>query len=143
MGPNFDAIPGAEGWQLSNPPILSLAAVRASYDMFQAAGMENLRAKSLKLTGYLEFLLDSMSADFHVITPRDENQRGCQMSIVVHENGKAVFDVLQAQGVVCDWREPDCIRIAPVPLYNTFEDVYRFTEIFAAALMDKKMTKTG
>lgn len=135
MGPDFHAMPGAEGWQLSNPPILSLAAVKASLDIFDGIGMEALRAKSLKLTGYLEFLLDSLGTDaFTVMTPRDPGQRGCQLSIAVRENGRRVFDALAGAGVVCDWREPDCIRVAPVPLYNSFTDLYRFFTLFAAQL---------
>ena len=132
MGPDFHAIEGAEGWQLSNPPILSLAAVKASLDMFDKVGMKALRDKSEKLTGYLEFLLDDLKSDaFSVITPRDPNARGCQLSIVVRKNGRAAFEALAKAGVVCDWREPDCIRVAPVPLYNSFMDVHRFVEIFA------------
>jgi kynureninase len=135
MGPDFNAIPGAEGWQLSNPPILSLAAVKASLAVFDAAGMDRLRAKSLSLTGYLEYLLDSLKSDaFKVITPRDVKFRGCQLSIVVRDNGRAVFKALEDAGVICDWREPDCIRVAPVPLYNSYEDVYEFVRIFAAQL---------
>lgn len=131
MGPRFDAIPGAEGWQLSNPPILPLAVLRASMDLFDAAGMERLRAKSIALTGYLEFLLDRHpSKHFSVITARDPQQRGAQLSLRVKENGRALFDHLTAHGVVCDWREPDVIRVAPVPLYNSFTEVYRFAEIF-------------
>ncbi len=135
MGSDFHVTAGAEGWQLSNPPILSLAAVRASLEIFEEVGMEALRAKSLKLTDYLQFLLDSMKSDaFTVMTPRDEKERGCQISILMHKNGRAVFDKLTDAGVICDWREPDCIRVAPVPLYNTFGDVYRFVSLIAAEL---------
>lgn len=142
MGPHFDAIPGAEGWQLSNPPILSLAAVKASLSLFDEAGMDALRAKSLKLTGYLEYLLDSLQSDaFGVLTPRDTDYRGCQLSIVVREGGRDVFKALEAAGVICDWREPDCIRVAPVPLYNSFQDVYNFVSIFAAQLGLQGMMK--
>jgi kynureninase len=131
MGPRFDAIPGAEGWQLSNPPILPLAVLRASMDLFDEAGMERLRAKSVALTGYLEFLLDHHPRkNFSVITARDPQQRGAQLSLRVKEKGRALFDHLTAHGVVCDWREPDVIRVAPVPLYNSFTEVYRFAEIF-------------
>jgi kynureninase len=134
MGPDFKPIPGAEGWQLSNPAILSLAAVKASYDIFFEAKMENLRAKSVKLTGYLEFLLDSMKSDaFKVMTPRDPEQRGCQLSIVMKKDGRKVFEALTGGGVICDWREPDCIRVAPTPLYNSFMDVYKFAKIFTEA----------
>lgn len=135
MGPDFHAIPGAEGWQLSNPPILSLAAVKASLEIFDEVGMDALRAKSLKLTGYLEFLLDSLDNEaFRVLTPRDPAQRGCQLSIVVRQGGRKVFEKLEAAGVICDWREPDCIRVAPVPLYNSYADVYRFVRLFAEQL---------
>jgi len=135
MGPEFKAIPGAEGWQLSNPPILSLAAIKASLDIFGAAGMDALRAKSLRLTGYLEFLLDSLQSDkFSVMTPRDPAQRGCQLSVVVAKDGKKIHEALEEAGVICDWREPDCIRVAPVPLYNSFADVNNFVRIFAAQI---------
>ncbi len=135
MGPNFVPIEGAEGWQLSNPPILSLAAVKASLDIFDEIGMEALRAKSEKLTGYMEFLFDNLNSDaFAILTPRDPSQRGCQLSIVVKHDGRKVFEGLSDAGVICDWREPDCIRVAPVPLYNSFSDVHRFVEIFAGLL---------
>lgn len=135
MGPDFHAIRGAEGWQLSNPPILSLAAVKASLDIFDEAGIDALHAKSMHLTGYMEFLLDALDSNaFSVMTPRDPEARGAQLSIVVHEGGRQVFDALTQQGVVCDWREPDCIRVAPVPLYNTFTDVHEFVRIFAEQL---------
>ncbi len=135
MGPNFVPIAGAEGWQLSNPPILSLAAVKASLDIFHEVGMEALRAKSTRLTGYMQFLLDDIgSAAFHVMTPRDHAARGCQLSIVVKTGGRRVFDALTDAGVICDWREPDCIRVAPVPLYNSFTDVYRFVTLFKEQL---------
>lgn len=132
MGPDFQAIPGAEGWQLSNPPILSLAAVRASLELFHQAGMTALREKSLKLTDYLLYLLDQHpDPRVKVMTPRDPKQRGCQLSLVVAKKGRVVFERLTEAGVVCDWREPDCIRIAPVPLYNSFQDVFRFAQIFS------------
>jgi kynureninase len=135
MGPNFEVMEGAEGWQLSNPPILSLAAVKASLELFDEIGMQKLREKSLRLTGYMEFLLDNLKADaFTILTPRNPEERGCQLSILMKRNGRAVFDALTANGVICDWREPDCIRVAPVPLYNSFADVYRFAECFAKAL---------
>ena len=144
MGPDFNPIEGAEGWQLSNPPILSLAAVKASLSIFDAAGMDCLRTKSLSLTGYLEYLLDGLRSDaFKVITPRDTKFRGCQLSIVVRDNGRAVFKALEEAGVVCDWREPDCIRVAPVPLYNSYHDVYEFARIFAAQLGLQGQMKEG
>ncbi len=129
MRHEFDALPGAEGWQLSNPPILSMAAIRASLDTFAEAGFENLRKKSEKLTGYLEFLLDEMKNDaINVITPRNPEERGCQLSIQVKNADKNLHTKLTEAGVISDWREPDVIRVAPAPLYNSFEDVYRFSE---------------
>ncbi|MCH7675277.1 kynureninase [candidate division KSB1 bacterium] len=132
MGPDFDAIPGAEGWQLSNPPILPMAVLRASMDIIDKVGVKKLRAKSEQLTGYFEFLLDQMQSDeIKILTPREPNQRGCQLSIRVMQKGKSLYEILKQRGVICDWREPDVIRVAPVPLYNTFEDVYNFTQIFS------------
>lgn len=135
MPPEFEPLPGAEGWQISNSPILSLAALRAALEMFDEAGMPSLRAKSERLTGYLEYLLGLLPDErFEIITPRDPQQRGAQLSIRVHPNGKRVHEHLIQAGVVCDWREPDVIRVAPVPLYNTFEEVFRFVEIFGRAV---------
>jgi kynureninase len=135
MEPEFDPIPGAEGWQVSNPSIFPLAALRASMDIFDEVGMEKVKAKSESLTGYLEFLLVQFSGQrFSVITPRDPKQRGAQLSIRVGSNGKSMYDRLSENGVVCDWREPDIIRVAPVPLYNSFADVYNFAAIFKKIL---------
>lgn len=132
MGPEFDPIPGAEGWQLSNPSVLSMAALKASLDIFEEIGMTRLRGKSELLTGYLEFLLRQIGTEaFSIISPSDPQQRGAQLSIRLRRDGKRIFDRLTGEGVVCDWREPDVIRAAPVPLYNSFLDVYRFSEIFA------------
>ena len=128
MGPDFKAIPGAEGWQLSNPSIFGMAPLKASLDIFFEAKMENLRAKSVLLTGYLDFLLGDK---VDVMTPRKAEERGCQLSI--RAKSKKVHEALTEAGVICDWREPDCIRVAPTPLYNTFMDVYRFAKIFAEA----------
>ncbi len=129
MRHEFDALPGAEGWQLSNPPILSMAAIRASLDTFAEAGFENLRKKSEKLTGFLEFLLDEMKNEsINVITPRNPEERGCQLSIQVKNADKSLHTKLTEAGVISDWREPDVIRVAPAPLYNSFEDVFRFSE---------------
>jgi kynureninase len=134
MPPDFAAIPGAEGWQLSNPSILSAAALRASLDIFDEATMQRLRGKSEQLTGYLEFLLgQSWSKNFSIITPRDSSHRGAQLSLRLSENGRAVCDALAKEGIICDWREPDIMRVAPVPLYNTFSDVHTFAEKFLAA----------
>jgi kynureninase len=131
MGPEFNPIPGAEGWQLSNPPILSLAAVKASLEIFDAAGMAALREKSLKLTSYLEYLLTQWCAEkIAIMTPKEPARRGCQLSLIA-PGGRTAFEALMRAGVICDWREPDCIRIAPVPLYNSFSDVYRFARILA------------
>ena len=135
MGPRFHAIPGAEGWQLSNPPIVSLAAIRASLDVFRDAGfMSPLREKSLRLTGYLEWLLiEELGARLEIITPRDPARRGSQLSLTVkgdRYSGRKLFKHLEASGVTGDWREPNVIRVAPVPLYNSFEDCFRFVEIF-------------
>lgn len=130
MGPQFMPTPGADGWQLSNPPILALAPLRASLALFDRAGMPALRAKSERLTGYLEQLIDAGLRDvLQVLTPRDAAQRGCQLSLRVRggrERGRQLFEFLAARGVLGDWREPDVIRISPVPLYNTYGDVLRF-----------------
>jgi kynureninase len=135
MGPDFHPMPGAEGWQLSNSPILALAALRASMDIFSEAGLDRLRAKSVALTGYLEFLLHQQSSPrFSIVTPRDEERRGAQLSIRLPGAGRKLCDRLAASGVIGDWREPDIFRIAPVPLYNTYQDVYRFIQHFSAAL---------
>ena len=136
MGPEFVPTPGADGWQLSNPPILGLAPLRASLDLFDLVGMAALRAKSQRLTGYLQALIDArLSGRLEVLTPRDGAQRGCQLSIRVvggRERGRALFEHLSARGVLGDWREPDVIRISPAPLYNTHIDVLRFaTEVEA------------
>jgi len=130
MGPQFSATPGADGWQLSNPPILGLAPLRASLEQFDRATLPALRTKSERLTGYLEALIDADLRDvLQVATPRDPAQRGCQLSLRVtggRARGRELFEFLAARGVLGDWREPDVIRIAPVPLYNSFADVLRF-----------------
>jgi kynureninase len=131
----FIPVPSADGWQISNPPIFSMAPLRASLSIFnEAGGMEALRAKSIKLTGYLQFLLEGPAAagqPYTVITPRDSKDRGCQLSILVHEHPKELFGKLEAAGVKCDFREPNVIRAAPTPLYNTFHEVWRFAKILA------------
>ncbi|HEY4257404.1 MAG TPA: kynureninase [Candidatus Udaeobacter sp.] len=128
LEPEFIPVPSADGWQISNPPIFSMAPLRASFAIFdQAGGIDPLRAKSTKLTGYLEFLLTEIgSKKFSVITPRDPNERGCQLSILAHQHPKELHDELVAAGVKCDFREPNVIRVAPTPLYNTFHEVWRF-----------------
>jgi len=126
---------GADGWQVSNPPILALAPLRASLELFGEAGMSALRARSERLTGYLEFLLDRLPpGQFEVITPRDPARRGCQLSLLVHDRPREVLANLEREGVVCDFREPNVLRVAPVPLYNTFHDVWRFADALRRAL---------
>lgn len=137
--PEFVPVRSADSWAVSNPPIFSLAPLRSSFAIFEdAGGMEPLRAKSIKLTGYLQFLLDSPAADdpagdrskrFTIITPREPDHRGCQLSILAHEHPKELFAKLEAAGVKCDFREPNVIRAAPTPLYNTFHEVWRFARI--------------
>jgi len=134
MGSQFHPITGAEGWQLSNPPILALAPLRASLDSFAEAGIDNLRAKSRMLTAYMEFLLrEQKSTAFSVITPSDPERRGAQLSIRV-KAGRGLCDQLGGEGVIGDWREPDIYRVAAVPLYNTYKDVHEFVQRFSAAL---------
>jgi kynureninase len=131
----LDITPGAEGWQLSNPPILSMAAIKAALDLFNEVGMNKLREKSIKLTGYLEFLIKGLNhAQIEIITPSDSNQRGCQLSIQVKNANKDLHKKLTEQHVITDWREPDVIRCAPVPFYNSFEDVFRMVEILKTLL---------
>jgi kynureninase len=130
MEPGFVPMEGAEGWQLSNAPVLGMAAHWASLEIFDEVGMAKLREKSDQLTAYLEFILDELSAkyaehcSFEIITPREKHRRAAQLSILLHGKGKEVFEAISAKGVVADWREPNVIRVAPVPLYNSFEDVY-------------------
>ena len=116
---------GAAGWQLSNAQIFPMAIHKASLELFDEAGIENLRAKSEKLTAYLEFMLTDYKDQLTIITPSNPSERGCQLSIIVKENGKKLFDYLNDNGIMPDWREPDVIRMSPVPMYNSFEDVYR------------------
>ena len=131
LEPEFVPVASADGWQISNPPIFSMAPLRASLAMFEeAGGMEPLRAKSIKLTGYLESLLTQIgSKKFSVITPKSPHERGCQLSILAHEHPKKLHDELIAADVKCDFREPNVIRVAPTPLYNTFHEVWRFARI--------------
>jgi kynureninase len=130
MEHKYIPIPTVESWQLSNPPILQLAALRASLDIFDEAGIKNLRKKSELLTGYLEYLINEKNnGTIEIITPKEISQRGCQLSLRTKQNGKAIHNRLIESGVECDWREPDVIRAAPVPLYNTFLDLWNFTEI--------------
>ncbi|MGC2354194.1 MAG: kynureninase [Candidatus Udaeobacter sp.] len=131
LEPDFIPVASADGWQISNPPIFSMAPLRASFAIFdQAGGIGPLRTKSAKLTGYLEFLLTEIgSKKFSVITPRNPNGRGCQLSILAHQHPKELHNELVAAGVKCDFREPNVIRVAPTPLYNTFNEVWRFAQI--------------
>lgn len=127
MGPDFDPLPGAEGWQLSNPPIFQLAALRASLELFDKASMQFLRKKSVLLTGYLDFLMKTIPREFcTVITPEDPEQRGAQLSIRVANQPQQLLRKLRDNGIICDFREPDVVRAAPAPLYCSFEDVYKF-----------------
>jgi len=132
MGPEFVPTYGADGWQLSNPPILALAPLRVSLEIFVRAGMDNLRAKAVRLTGYLEWLVQTQLSDvLEVVTPGDSERRGSQLSIRVQggrARGRALFDYLMEQGIVGDWREPDVIRISPTPLYNRYTDCVAFAE---------------
>ncbi len=126
---------GADGWQVSNPPILAMAPLKASLDIFDDATMPALREKSERLTGYLQYLIDRIDNDaFEVITPRHPNARGCQLSILVRDRPQKRFAALQDEGVICDFREPDVVRAAPVPLYNTFHDVWVFAQVLAGKL---------
>jgi kynureninase len=129
MRQDLDITPGAEGYQLSNPPILSMAAIKASLDMFNEVGMEALREKSEKLTGYFEFLINKINSDsIRIISPTNPKERGCQLSVQVKNADKALHKKLTDNHIITDWREPDVIRCAPVPMYNSFEDVYRMVE---------------
>lgn len=137
MEKGFVPMYGADGWQLANSNVLALAAHQASLDIFQEAGMANLRAKSEKLTAYLEYLILQISGEsgiLEIITPKNPSERGCQLSLHIHRGGKAVFDEWYNQGVVGDWRNPNVIRLAPTPLYNSFLDVFRFAKILEHSL---------
>ncbi|WP_026955963.1 kynureninase [Algoriphagus vanfongensis] len=128
---------GADGWQLANTNILALAAHQASLDIFVDAGMQNLREKSIKLTGYLEYLIREISGEsgiLEIITPEKPSDRGCQLSLLIHRGGKAVFDEWYSRGVVGDWRNPNVIRLAPTPLYNSYMDVFRFAKILEQSI---------
>lgn len=140
MEPGFNPMHGAEGWQLSNAPVLGMAAHLASLDIFDEVGMDALIKKRTELTNYLEYLIDDLSerkgnlCSFEIITPRDNARRGAQLSILAHGMGKALFDSITKMGVIADWREPNVIRIAPVPLYNSFEDAYKFVKCLEKAI---------
>lgn len=139
MKSGFQPMEGAEGWQLSNVPILGMAAMKASLDVFAEVGMHALRQKSEKLTGYLEYTIDALASEFpdaeiSLITPRDPAKRGCQISMDVAGRERQLFDDMVAAGVIADFREPCVIRMAPVPLYNSFEDVFNFGKVMRALL---------
>jgi kynureninase len=140
MAPEFRPAVGAAGWAVSNPPILSAAPLIASLDMFRAADILELRAKSVRLTAYtLRLLQERVGGDIRVITPQGPEDRGCQLSLRVNggpRRGRRIFDALGDHGIVCDWREPDIIRIAPVPLYCRFVDLFDFVDELAAALKE-------
>ena len=133
MEPQFDAVKGAEGWQISNLPILSLAPYLASVEMFNEVGMDAIIEKRNKITAYLEFVLQEIDKEvdstFEIITPANPAERGCQLSVFLHGEGRSLFDYLMQNGVITDWREPNVIRLAPVPLYCSFEDMYDFGQI--------------
>jgi kynureninase len=131
MDKTFVPMQGAEGWQLSNAPVLSMAAHYASLKVFEEAGFKNLLEKSKNLTDYLVFLIKELheSGKINIITPLESPERGCQISLLLKNNGKQVYDGLFKEGVIVDWREPNVIRLAPVPLYNNFVDVFGFAKI--------------
>ena len=139
MDSEFDPIPGAEGWQLSNAPVISMAAHLASLELFDQAGMKNISKKRNDLTAYLAFVINhisknSTSVNFEIITPLETEKRGAQLSILAHGQGEKFFDDLSNEGVVADWREPNVVRIAPAPLYNSYEDVYKFGKVLEKIL---------
>ena len=136
MREELDISNGAEGWQLSNPAILSMAAIKASLELFRKVGMNKLRMKSIKLTGYLEYLILKMNnKNIDIITPKDPNQRGCQLSIKLNNSNKSLHKNLRLNNVITDWRDPNVIRCAPVPFYNSYQDVYNFVKILKKLLL--------
>ncbi|EIA10185.1 kynureninase [Flavobacterium frigoris] len=139
MEPTFDPVQGADGWQISNLPILSLAPYLASVEMFEEIGMDALIEKRDRITAYLEFILQEIDKEvdstFEIITPADPSERGCQLSVLLHGEGRSLFDYLMENGVITDWREPNVIRLAPVPLYCSFEDMYDFGQILKAGIL--------
>ncbi len=141
MEPGFDPIPGAEGWQLSNAPVLGMAAHLASLEIFEEAGMERIAQKRNQLTAFLAFLIEDVSernkekCSFEIITPKSPSERGAQLSILAKGQGKQLFDRLTDLGVIADWREPNVIRIAPAPLYNSYEDCFLFAQYLESAIL--------
>ncbi len=143
MEPNFDPVHGADGWQVSNLPILSLAPYLASVELFAEVGMEQLIRKRNLITSYLEYVLHEIDAEipdteFEIITPSNPNERGCQLSVFLHGQGRSLFDYLMKNGVITDWREPNVIRFAPVPFYCSYEDMYEFGQILKKGILIKK-----
>lgn len=136
MKKGFKPMAGADGWLLSNDNVLGLAALQASLDLFDGAGLENLILKSEQLTGYLEFLLQDLqeTGQIEIITPPQPSDRGAQLSICIAGRGKEVFESITEQGIMCDWRNPNVIRVAPAPLYNSFEDIYKFANLLRTTL---------
>lgn len=140
MPDEFVPIPSAEAWQLSNAPVLAMTPLLASLELYNQVGMEALRKKAIELTAYLEQVVlevrENSGVNLKIITPSDPEKRGCQLSVIIPEKGKEVFAKLTAAGVIADWREPDVIRLAPVPLYNSFTDVYEFGQLLEKFLKD-------
>lgn len=139
MEKGFEPIPTAEGWQISNAPVLSMAAHKASLDIFEKATMQKLHAKAKLLSSYMHYILAEINKAqaekiIEVITPANQADRGCQVSMLMLKNGKQIFDALTQAGVIADWREPNVIRIAPVPLYNSFSEVWQFGQILSDAI---------
>ncbi len=141
MKSEFEPIPTAEAWQLSNPPVLALAPYLASIQQFEAVGMEALIAKRNQIVAYLVFILEAVGkatqSNFEIITPSDPKARGTQLSVFLHGSGRALFDYLMDHGVILDWREPNVIRLAPVPLYCSYEDVFRFGSILKSGILQQ------
>lgn len=142
MEPDFDPVHGADGWQVSNLPILSLAPYLASVEMFAEVGMDKLITKRNLITSYLEFILHEIDkelegADFEILTPSNQEERGCQLSVYLHGQGRELFDRLMKNGVITDWREPNVIRLAPAPFYCSFEDMYEFGQILKQLILEK------
>lgn len=142
MEPDFDPVHGADGWQISNLPILSLAPYLASVEMFAEVGMDKLITKRNLITSYLEFILHEIDkelegADFEILTPSNQEERGCQLSVYLHGQGRELFDRLMKNGVITDWREPNVIRLAPAPFYCSFEDMYEFGQILKQLILNK------
>lgn len=142
MEPKFDPVRGADGWQVSNLPVISLAPYLASVEMFAEVGMDKLIAKRDLITAYLEFILYEVDkeiegTEFEIITPENKDERACQLSVFLHGQGRALFDYLMKNGVITDWREPNVIRLAPVPFYCSFEDMYEFGQILKQGILNK------